>query len=344
MLKNNPTISFTAILIVGLIFMYPTVSAISVDIPKSIIPINYSLINVNNSNYLQGLTPQQVSNLINSTGLVKDWNSTGFIKNWTTDLLNYVPYTGATSNVDLGAHSLKTSTELQIDVGDGNPAKFTSDKFYRPTGYAFSYWSGSAVLNALQWNYGDVSIPNGDLFVKGIINTTDLIYGNGSQLTGLPYSTVNDTQFDSNNPIHIDDSIGGWLSNYIIDLANSYGFLTSITNIFDQNLNTTSNVSFNKINASGNVNIYGDLEVEENHVIRGQPIRGMLGSGIIDSESNTGTPISSINVTCSGLECNYTMFKVRIQSNDAGTLAVYCDVPAGSVTVPDNTFALYYVD
>lgn len=51
--------------------------------------INYSTVSVNDSQYLQGLTPSEVASLV--------------------DLSNYVPYTGATSNLDLGANNFSVN-------------------------------------------------------------------------------------------------------------------------------------------------------------------------------------------------------------------------------------------
>ena len=60
-------------------------------------PINYSTINVNNSQYLQGLTPTEIANLFDDS--------------------NLVPYTGATQDVDLGSYGLTADTIGIISSG-----------------------------------------------------------------------------------------------------------------------------------------------------------------------------------------------------------------------------------
>lgn len=72
------------------IFLIGIVSSLGVDIPTGLISGNGSQINVNNSQFLQSLTPQQVADLFDDSGLI--------------------PYTGATSNVDLGTYDLTAGT------------------------------------------------------------------------------------------------------------------------------------------------------------------------------------------------------------------------------------------
>jgi hypothetical protein len=67
MAKNPRYNSFWAILLVGLIFIYPTVSAISVDIPLNPLATGSNVsINVNNSQFLQGYTPTTLKDWIQS--------------------------------------------------------------------------------------------------------------------------------------------------------------------------------------------------------------------------------------------------------------------------------------
>lgn len=61
--------------------------------------LNYSILNVNNSQYLQGLTPAQVAALFDNSGLV--------------------PYTGAVSNVDIGNHNLTLNRTFLWSDGVG---------------------------------------------------------------------------------------------------------------------------------------------------------------------------------------------------------------------------------
>lgn len=102
--------------------------SVDLNIPS---PINYSNVDVNNSQYLQGYTPTTLKDWIqtafnsiyckltgcNITGDLKvdgtiygDWNGSS----------NYVPYTGATSDVNLGTYDLTatdlTATNLTVDT------------------------------------------------------------------------------------------------------------------------------------------------------------------------------------------------------------------------------------
>jgi len=81
------------ILILSLVLLFPVVSSIPQDQSPIYHPINYSTINVNNSQYLQGLTPSEIANLFDDS--------------------NLVPYTGATQDVDLGSYGLTADT---IDI------------------------------------------------------------------------------------------------------------------------------------------------------------------------------------------------------------------------------------
>ena len=86
---------------------------------------------------------------------------------------------------------------------------------YNQLGYSLDFsQTGSAIdLNP------SISSGNG----TGGNNT----YYNNTYINQSVNATVNSTQFDSSNPIHIDDSIGGWLRNFI----NSFGFLTTFTEV-----------------------------------------------------------------------------------------------------------------
>ena len=86
--------------------------------------VNYSAQNVNNSQYHQGYTPQQVADLYVETD--PDWaaNYSNFSVGWnyaTNASGNYVPYTGATTDVDLGLNDFIArygNFTLDLDVMD----------------------------------------------------------------------------------------------------------------------------------------------------------------------------------------------------------------------------------
>lgn len=86
-------------------FVYnnPKVPVINLDKTTVSSPeINYSLVGVNDSYYHQGLTPQQVADLFDASG--------------------YVPYTGASQDIDLGSKNLVTT-------GNGNFSNITMGNY-----------------------------------------------------------------------------------------------------------------------------------------------------------------------------------------------------------------------
>jgi len=102
----------------------------------------------------------------------------------------------------------------------------------------------------------------------------------------------------------------------------------TIKNIFNQTLNTTSTVTFDNITTNG--------------YFIGQPLMGMLGSGIIQSTSVNA--LSEVNVTCLGLTCSYNAFIVRLVSVTSSSATKYCSVPAGSKVVTNNAHNVLYID
>jgi hypothetical protein len=82
----------------------------------------------------------------------------------------------------------------------------------------------------------------------------------------------------------------------------------------------------------------GNQTISSGYYMAGQPIKGMLGSGILSD----GVGSSTVNITCSGLDCSYDLFVVRLVSS-IGT-EKYCDIPAGTITITDNVHNVLYVD
>lgn len=90
------------------------------------IPINYSLIpTVNNSQFLQGLTPQQVANLFDASGLV--------------------PYSVATNHVNLGTK--------QISASQVNTSKFLIGNFVTFSDVGGADWTSNLDFISGAWRY-----------------------------------------------------------------------------------------------------------------------------------------------------------------------------------------------
>lgn len=134
------------------------------------LPINYSLIpTVNNSQYLRGLTPQQVANLFDDSHLV--------------------PYTGATQNVDLGSYDLTASNGYFS--GKGSFGTLTPTGFFNVRAGADNIWfetnpsqavyyssqlnsdASNTIRNspilALRAKYWDGSNNNANIFMQNLI-------------------------------------------------------------------------------------------------------------------------------------------------------------------------------
>lgn len=134
---------------------------------------NYS-INVNNTEFHRGLTPQQVANLINTTGLVRDWNSTGLIINWSKLIqpfnLQEVLTAGNTANVSIVLENTETDPYCQ-----GTPTDtycynnyFTQEDCDAYTGHNNQcYWlpygeCGGDTFSYCYFTYSDESSCNAD--------------------------------------------------------------------------------------------------------------------------------------------------------------------------------------
>ena len=118
-----------SLIFLTLFFSFTNVMAIPDDAGDTIdftytAAVNYSAQNVNNSQYHQGYTPQQVADLYVETD--PDWaaNYSNFSVGWnyaTNASGNYVPYTGATTDVDLGLNDFIArygNFTLDLDVMD----------------------------------------------------------------------------------------------------------------------------------------------------------------------------------------------------------------------------------
>lgn len=93
-------------------------------------------------------------------------------------------------------------------------------------------------------------------------------------------------------------------------------------------------------NMTGNLNVSGNVTALG--YLFGQPLLGMLGSGVIESWSTNA--LSEVNVSCAGLVCSWSNFTVRLVSGTSNQFAKYCPMLAGSVVAADNQQSVFYVD
>ena len=89
--------------------------------------VNYSLVNVNNSQYFQGYTPTTLKDWIQGlfdSIYVKIFDITSYVGNWSADKSSYVPYTGADKNVNLGNNNISISNFSSYQVDGINFIKY----------------------------------------------------------------------------------------------------------------------------------------------------------------------------------------------------------------------------
>ncbi len=120
----------------------------------------------------------------------------------------FVPYTGAVQNVDLGSYDISATTAKLSNLSEGYIPYHISDA----NGLADSpiYTNGS--------NVGiNTSTPENTLNVIGDINFTGLIYGNGSQLTGISGAGGNPAGTEGAIQFYDGGDFGGNASQFFIN-------------------------------------------------------------------------------------------------------------------------------
>jgi hypothetical protein len=164
-----------------------------------------------------------------------------------------------------------------------------------------------------------------NLVNAGIYNSCET-YGNCASnkqlITTTNYSTAN-----VNNSNYLQGYTVNTLYNYFNSLFDLVyqpigNYLTNYNNIALTNQSNTFN---------------GNLTAE---YYSGQPINGMLGSGII--KINVTNNFAEVNISCSGLTCYYNNFEVRLVTTNLSTK--YCKIPSGSKDVTAGYWNVLYVD
>lgn len=192
----------------------------------------------------------------------------------------------------------------------------------------------------INWSYDDTWINSSiDLMIDNNTIIKDYNFSNWANASGLiinwsssssiesdPLWTANEStvcRLDGTNcPAAGNEADPLWTANSTLYVKKSGDIMTG-------HLNMTNSAN---------------ITLDDGSYLMGQPLTGMLGSGLILSVSETGSKVKDINLSCAGLVCRYNNFTVRIMQGTAASYAKYCNIPNGSLNVPDNTFAAYYID
>jgi hypothetical protein len=208
-----------------------------------------------------------------------------------------------------------TTTNLTIPFGNGYPSVYMGDgrlSFYDMAGDTFHFNHGIYIDGGVN-DFLDIGdkllvhnyIRSDTYIVAPYVNaTTDLTFG-----SGLCNMSGNCLTFDQLNKSNSSEFVRNNTENNYFILANT-------------------------INASRNITI-----TDEGY-FSGQPITGMLGSGII--WANGTNNFAEVNVTCVGLTCTWNAFTVRLVKTDNSVK--YCNISAGSRVVTDNQHDVLYID
>lgn len=272
----------------------------------------------------------EVYNKTEAATLFNNLSSTSIVSlvgNWSADKADYYNNTEVYNQTQTASLFNNWTTEQIVDlVGNwsGNISNYyLNTEVYNmsETATLFNNLSSSDIASLV----GNWSADKGDYYLNSeVYNMTE---------TAALFNNLSTSDIVS--------LVGNWSA----DKA-SYATITQLTGLNVSLQANISSLNITKIQngSSANLsNIYSVGNITANSYLMGQPLTGMLGSGLIRSIDLTSSYSSDINVTCSGLTCTYNNFTVRIMQGNAAQIATYCDMPNGSVVVPDNTFATYYV-
>ena len=179
----------------------------------------------------------------------------------------------------------------------------------------------------------------GDNSTWGTILNDYLISLAGENATALNQTIVNSANINSSsvNTTHILDSTIN--DTDISDTTNltlgekiTFTLGEVISNVVDEWITITGN-----LNVSGTINATGNISAE---YFEGQPITGSIGSGIIWADG--ANSYAEVNITCSGLNCSWGAFKVRLVNTS--NIVKYCDIVAGSRLLTNNQQSVLYID
>jgi len=119
------------------------------------------------------------------------------------------------------------------------------------------------------------------------------------------------------------------------NVTTSTGFFSWLGNL----ANRVTELFVQDINFNGTINGSGNISIEGYY--SGQPLDGSIGSGIINSSSNT-LDCGCVDITDDGvLDVTYPNMVIKIWNYGTN---IYCDIPGASPTVSNTAHTVYYVD
>jgi len=149
---------------------------------------------------------------------------------------------------------------------------------------------------------------------------------------------------DLNDSRYLGKSFLRFLEGWISTLRTN--FLKSVTNISTKDFRIKGKItSDDTVFIDDDLNISEDLKVTGNittdSYFSGQPVKGYLGSGIIWAEEVDDSGNLNVSILA-GLDVEYPAFTMRLVKTD--NTEKYCNISSGSLTVPDETHSVYYID
>jgi hypothetical protein len=335
-------------------------------------------ITFNNQSVTNALATKLNINQWNATNLsymeFKNWNSTNIsyleIKNWNATNLSYMGFK------DWNATNISYALESMLNNGSyiNYPWNATNESYMLISNWNAtnsSYATGVYVdeQNTSQTNY--ILVQNGSIvnYITVVNNSvTNSIVANNNSVNS--YINSNNQSITNTFNLYVlistlVDRVGNWTLDKVnyytttqVDAINTsqtnYGNWqnTSVTNALNTKLgisqwNATNTSYVPYTGATANVNL-GIKNLSANKItattyLEGQPLDGGIGTGIIWANQVDAT--ANLYITNpSGLNITYPAFKMRLITSNPVNLITYCDIPAGSVLVPDNAHTAYYID
>lgn len=216
-------ILFLVVMSFSFVSAIPNDAQNTIDFTYEVSGFDNSTANVNNSQYLQGLTPEQVADLYtetdpywlanysnfltisawNNTGLIRDWNATGFIKDWS--YLSGGSINGTAINVTgiwLNNNLIQDWSEVNYTGGAGSSVTIGSQyqvPFTNAGGDDFDY-EGNFIYDSSK-----TKLNVGNTFVRTFQNTTEYINYGFDDDYALLSSDSSWTYYGSNENINSTD-------------------------------------------------------------------------------------------------------------------------------------------